>query len=338
MSDPFSRCRRWAALANAAAMTALAATSFAASAQSLPKIKLPSLPGGDRAAAQAPGGDAASQRKEQRRQADLVEAVFDEIRAFVPDHRAFVADNDQAQADAMQAIDQFQQRMGEAINAELIAMANDASNSYAVRTRTSADRYADSLLRTIQAIDLDKFRNSQGRDDLAIAQYFLMAFRAEQLDQLARLYPDSQSVAGSRKVASAAMTELGSLESVMQGRAAAQAARVAAMRLYPAVRSDPATERDFASAFKASVWTQDEFAGSDVVKVNILTAGWTVRRNPITGIILSRDQRANLAVRRKDGKCFSYVVEFEQKSQGGGSFGRTYMASGRDLEMLCENI
>ncbi|MEN0653772.1 MULTISPECIES: hypothetical protein [Hyphobacterium] len=289
------------------------------------------------AAKQDSGLTAAEVRQEQRRQADLVEAVLDEIEDFTPDHRAFIADNDQAQADAMEALEVFRERMAAAITADLVAMAADTTNSYAARTATAANRHAAYTERTISSVDLDRFRNSGGRDDLAIAQYFLMAYRAEQMRQLARLYPQSEPVAQARQVADRLMAELGSLESVIEGREAAQAARIAEMRLYPAVRSDPATEQNFAAAFAASIWTQGEFAGSEIVRVNLISPGWTVRRNPITGVILSRDQRADLGVRRRDGRCFSYVVEFEQSYQGGG-YGGTRMASGRDLEMLCENI
>ncbi|WP_394729325.1 hypothetical protein [Altererythrobacter sp. GH1-8] len=306
--------------------------------QSTPPVKLPELRRSAQTNAPAAAMDAASQRKEQRRQADLVETVFDKIRDFVPDHRAFLADNDQAQIDAMQTLERFREDMSAAITADLVTMANDRSNSYAVRTAAAADRHADYTARTVSSIDLDKFRNSDGRDDLAIAQYFLMAYRAEQMNQLARLYPDSSNISAASGIVMAAMSDLGSLQSVKQGREAAQAARVATMRLYPAVRRDPTTENDFANAWKSSVWTQGEFAGSEVLKVHLLSSGWTVRRNPITGIILSRDQRADLAVRRGDGKCFSYVIELEQKHQGGGTYGRTVMASGLDREMLCENV
>lgn len=308
-----------------------------AAAQPLPGNRLPGLPRATQGSERVPAADAASQRKEQRRQADLVKAVLGEIEGFVPDHRAFVANSDQAQAEAARALEDFRERMARSITADLIAMANDSTNSYATRVAADADRHADYTARSIAAVDLARFRNSTGRDDLAIAQYFLMAYRAEQLNQLARLYPQSRRVGEARATATAAMTELGSLASVKKGRAAAQAARVAAMRLYPAVRSDPATERDFAAAFRSSIWTQGDFAGSEILRVHLLSQGWTVRRNPITGIILSRDQRADLGVKRKDGKCFSYVIELEQQHQGAG-FGRTRMASGREMEMLCENL
>ena len=288
--------------------------------------------------AQAMTGLSASEiRREQRRQADLVTAVLDEIEDFYPDHRAFIADNQQAQIDAMDVLEAFRERMAVTITAELIAMAADTSNSYATRAATAAERHAASTSRAITAVELDRFRNSGGRDDLAIAQYFLMVYRAEQMRQLARLYPENDAIAEAREIANATMEELGSLDSVIEGRAAAQAARIAEMRLYPAVRRDAALEADLSAAFARSIWTQGEFAGSEVVRVNLISAGWTVRRNPVTGVILSRDQRADLGVRRRDGRCFSYVVEFEQAYQGGG-YGRTVMASGRDLEMLCENI
>lgn len=323
-------------VALAALSGALWLYSAAAIAQPLP-LALAGAAETPHATTQDPGNSAASVRQEQRRQADLVEAVFDEIEDFTPDHRAFLADNDQAQLDAMQALEVFRERMAMAITADLVAMAADTSNNYATRTASAADRHAAYTARLVSAVDLDRFRNSGGRDDLAIAQYFLMAYRAEQMRQLARLYPQSQPIAEARQVADETMAELGSLESVIQGREAAQAERIAEMRLYPAVRSDPAAERDLAAAFSARAGAEGDFAGSEILRVNLISAGWTVRRNPVTGIIISRDQRGDLGVRRRDGKCFSYVVEFEQSYQGGGYSG-TFMASGRNMEMLCENI
>ncbi|QUL36760.1 hypothetical protein [Erythrobacter sp. JK5] len=338
MADLF---RRLAGVSGVAAIAAFGVPSpvadHCASAQSLPRLEIPGAPGAASTRVSASSGDAASQRKEQRRQADLVKAIVAEITDFVPDHRAFIADNDAAQTQAMQALEDFRAKLDEALTADLIAMANDSGNGYATRVATTASRHAQYLSRAIASTDLDRFRNSDGRDDLAMAQYFLMAYRVEQLAQLARLYPDNSDVLAARSAAGDAMAQLGSLESVRQGRAEALAARIAAMRLRPAVRRDAAAERDFASAFRSSAWTQGEFAGSEVLRVNLLSHGWTVRRNPVTGIILSRDQQAALAVKRKDGKCFSYVIGLEQKSQG-STFGGTYMASGREREMLCENI
>lgn len=285
----------------------------------------------------ASGGSAASIRQEQRRQADLVKAVLDEIEGFRPDPRAFSANNDQAQADAIQALQRFRERMAATITADLIAMAADSSNSYATRVASAADRHAASTARAISGVDLDRFRSGVSRDETAVAQYFLLIYRVEQMRQLARLYPQSQAIAEASQTADAALAELGTLESVIEDRGAAQAARIAERRLSPAVRRDPAAERDLAAAFTASVWTQGEFAGSEILRVNLTSPDWTVRRNPVTGVILSRDQGATLGVRRRDGKCFSYAVVFEQSYQGSG-YGGTRMASGRELEMLCENI
>ena len=313
-----------------------------AEAQSLPSIKLPRLPrsgGGtssaDTSTSPAPG-DAAARRKEMRRQAELVDRAFGEIRAFKPDHRAFAADQDRAQADATQALEEFRTRMRGLITADLVAMATDAENGYTSRTAKQADGFATTTANTVSSVDLSRFRNSTGADSTAIFQYFAMVYRAEQMKQLAALFPGRAPIEAAQGVTGTALAELGSLESVKQGRAEAQAARIAAMRLAPAVRRDAGLEADFAAAFKRSVWTQHEFAGSQILRVNLISSGWTVRRNPVTGIILSRDQQADLAVKRTDGKCFSYVAVFEQKSQGSG-FGGAYMASGRDLEMLCEN-
>lgn len=325
-------------IACAASGPAIAAGNAVSVQSGLPSLKLPKLP---RAAApkasSAPRSTASADRKEMRRQADRVKALLAQIKAFRPDHRKFIADNDQAQQDAMQLLEEFRSKMAGTITPDLVEVANDPNNTYATREAKQADNFANMTARRISSVELDKFRNSSGRDDLAMVQYFQMVFREEQMQQLARLYPEREPIRSAQKVASGAMAELGSLASVKQGRAEAKAARIAATRLNPARRRDAGLERQFASAFKTSIWTQQEFAGSEILKVNLMSSGWTVRRNPITGIIISRDQQANLGVKRRDGKCFSYIVVFEQKHQGGG-YGGSYMASGRDLEMLCENV
>ena len=313
----------------------------------IPKIpKLPKLPkipkpgGGNKPSTgskPSASSSASTGRKEMRRRADLVKAVLAEISSFHSDHRAFVTDEQTAPQKSNAKLEAFRAKMTQTITPDIIRMANNTSNNYAVRAARKADGMATTATRNIESTRLSKIKTGEGHSGLSLARYFAIAFQQEQLKQLKKLYPGRQSIESAITVADAAMAELGSIDQVQADRAEAKAARIAAARLYPARQRNAGLERQFASAFKSSIWTQKEFAGSQILKVNLTGSGWTVRRNSITGIILKRDRQASLGVKTRDGKCYSYLVLFEQKHRGSG-YGGAYMASGSEQEMLCKNI
>ena len=272
--------------------------------------------------------DSASEiRKEKRRQGELVKAIHAEITAFQTNDQAFAADPQKAQKEAMQQIVDFRQRMAEAITPEIIASANDDTNNYTARTARTADRVAEAKAAYISNLKVRTISGSNDENaDIGLG-YFDILFRVEQLKQLRRLYPNRQAIVSADEAAAVSFAKLPSLDTIWATRAAEREAELAAVRLPAAARTDSQFEGQFAAAF-----------GDGVLKVHLGRAGWVVNQHPVTGIAVNRDQQAHLAVKSDDGKCYIYTVVFEQKHEGGGRYGKAYMRSAYDNEILCKNV
>jgi hypothetical protein len=107
--------------------------------------------------------------------------------------------------------------------------------------------------------------------------------------------------------------------------------------MYPERQNDPALRNQATRAFNSSVYRSNE-TGNKVLKVHLVSSGWSVRRNELTGIILSRDQQVEVAFQAADGKCYLYLMLFEQKHLGGGKYSNGLDRSGSQSEILCENV
>jgi|GEM_PF-6127932 len=83
-----------------------------------------------------------------------------------------------------------------------------------------------------------------------------------------------------------------------------------------------------------------KYGDDDVVavkKVVITGTDWTVRRNELTGIIVSRFVDATVSYERIDGTCRMEDVRFTQSAQGGGKYGPCYWDGvGDNDEISCK--
>lgn len=263
--------------------------------------------------------------------------VVEQVRSFRPDMSAFLTGDETALPKAKEQLADFRAQMDQLLTDDFIRRANNMGDRKTMRVAQRAERHAESIANRIGSINLDRMK-SQSREGVMLGQYADMLFAGEILRQYARIYPQSEKIAAANRSVAERVADLGSFDAV-EGRVAAnQSALAAKRRLRPARQNNPALARDFQRAFRSSVWTQKDYAGAQILKTNLIETGWTVERNAITGIIISRYQRAHLGLKTTDGKCHSFLVIFEQKHAGGGRYGRTYMQSGQDAEMLCENI
>ena len=264
--------------------------------------------------------------------ADLVEAV----RRFNPNVRAFFAERDDATEQAKAKLAEFRATMDRVITPSFVAEANDPANRVSKRAKQRAERWAEQARQRILQADLT-FAEERGRGGVLRGQYAELLFQGEGLRQLSRAFPSSAIIADAVAATEERVGQLGSFTDIEQRAVASELAVAAKRRLRPAAKSDPALARQFQRAFRSSIWTKN-YADAQFVKTNLIERGWTVERNPVTGIILSRYQRAHFGLRKPDGSCHSYLVIFEQKHSGGGRYGPIYMQSGQDQLMLCENI
>ncbi len=101
-------------------------------------------------------------------------------------------------------------------------------------------------------------------------------------------------------------------------------------------RNDPALTTAMLSAMKASpsaAWKDQ------ILRIVIIDPDWFIERHPISGAILFRYIRAQVAVKGGDGKCSFYKLSTFKQDYIGGRFGATrYDGHGDRQAISCENV
>ena len=101
-------------------------------------------------------------------------------------------------------------------------------------------------------------------------------------------------------------------------------------------RVDPDLEAEMLDALKsanAEVWQ------NDILRIVIIDADWYLERHEISGIILFRYIRANVAVKDKDGVCWRYDLVTFKQDYVGEEFGPTkFSGVGDRKEIPEENV
>nr|WP_137678486.1 hypothetical protein [Parerythrobacter lutipelagi] len=269
-----------------------------------------------------------------REEINEIIAAIDRVVKYSPNYGRLLSSGtpnmDQARAD----LEAFRSEMQAEITQDLIAKANDPSERRLVSLKASANRFAEGYQRDLAAADLDRAKE-YGRSGPIFMRYMSFVAAREKLALLRKVYGDTPEIAAATAASDSAFAKLGDFAAVESQAADVTQARIARNRLEPAIRSDAALGQQFARAFENSFLNTEK---AKVLKVNLISSGWSVERNEITGIILLRYQYASLGLKGSDGTCYSAQARFEQKHQGGGSYGSTYYRSGGPAEMLCENI
>ncbi len=268
--------------------------------------------------------------------ANLV-GTIDEILGFLPDTRKFIQNDKNAVGLTKQKLENFRKKMGKIITPGFITLANDGSNRKIKRALDKASREAKLLQSNLSRIDVKRIKK-ETRQNLMLSKYFRILFAQEKLKLLSKVYQSHAELKAVSKIADGLIAQLGTIDDIEKQGAANYAALVAKRRLFPNRQNNRALRNQAIRAFKSSIFTRGEFAKSQILKVHLVSSGWSVQRNKVTGIILSRDQQAQLAVKTSDGKCHAYLILLEQKHKGGGRYGGAYMRSGSNSEILCKNI
>jgi hypothetical protein len=102
-----------------------------------------------------------------------------------------------------------------------------------------------------------------------------------------------------------------------------------------AKKKDPALEATMLKAMKASTSTAWK---DEIIRVVILHADWFLERHPVTGIILFRYIRAEVAVRGGGGCAFYRLCTFKQDHVGGQFKPVYYDGHGDKVQIPCENV
>jgi hypothetical protein len=103
-------------------------------------------------------------------------------------------------------------------------------------------------------------------------------------------------------------------------------------RMPKAAHKDAGLEKAMLAAIGAAGWKEKP------LRAVIVEPDWSVFRNEVTGILLSRTIQGYVAVKREDGTCSEFFINFVQQHQG-GAWGKTLIESVYDNDdMLCENV
>lgn len=265
--------------------------------------------------------------------ATTVEAILD----LAPDLTGFYRGEEDALPKAKAQLADIRAMLDNKIDADFISRANQFSDRKMKRIARRAEMFAERDANTIMRVNIEALQKGTNRGPV-LGQYANMLFAAERLRQLQRIYPNSTKIAAALAKTSPRVAGLGSFGDVEKQVEANEEAAAASRYLATARQFNSQLARTFARSVEGSAFTQKNFGRLKVLKTNLIDRSWTVERNPITGIIVSRYQRASMGIKAGDGKCHAVEALFEQKATGGGGYGRIYLRSHRGARMLCENI
>ncbi len=208
----------------------------------------------------------------------------------------------------------------------------------ALRKLPALEREADTWLTDLEAMGTHRPDGAMGtaEGDFCTVQYQrmnLMALR-DLLRAMARIWPDLAEVQPVLRKVEAGLAKFGDEKAVEQRIAANRRDSIAQVRMKPAAAHNPVWEAELRSAFTRLR------PGETVLKINLYSAGWYVKKNELTSVPEYRQYGGWVGARLPDGSCRLYSLDAFQTYQGGGSYGpsdyRIDSTSGR--EILCENI
>lgn len=266
---------------------------------------------------------------------NLIESI-EEILDFRHDPRKFIQNDETALESSKQQLSGFREKMGKIITPEFITLANDVSNRKIKRTLDKVNREAKTLQTNLSTVDTERI-SEESDQNLMLSKYFNVLFEKEKINLLSKIYKDLNDLATANNTADNLISELGTLDQIEQKGKANYAAKVAKNRMFPERQNNSALRNEAIRAFNSSVYRAKE-SGNKVLKAHLVSSGWSVERNKVTGIILSRDQQVQIAYKSSDGKCYTYLMLFMQKHLGGGKYGVGFDRSGSVSEILCENV
>lgn len=265
---------------------------------------------------------------------NLVETV-EEILEFNLDPRGFIRKEKDALEKAKKKLENFRDKMEKILTTELLTLAKDSSNRKIARISDKANRAAGLLETEFSRTDTKTILKETNQYKM-MAKYLKVLSNQEKLSFLSKIFGNKSAVKTANDSANRLIANLGTIDEIERQGEKNYAAKVAKHRMFPERQKSPVLKNQAKRAFVSSIWNKGK--SNQVLKVRIVGGGWSITRNKVTGIIISRDQQAQIAYKANDGKCYTYLMLMEQKHQGGGRYGRAYDRSGSTQEILCANV
>ena len=148
-----------------------------------------------------------------------------------------------------------------------------------------------------------------------------------------KVYPDMKEAADVLKKATDALAAEGSMEAVAAKAFKKGQDRLKNTFMPKAVVVSAALEAEFKEAFVNGGWNET------IIKINILSREWDIRRHAVSGAILYRIQQAAIVAKQKAGNCILYTYTIKQQYTGNG-YSNVSSYYGHDVwetEFVCEN-
>ncbi len=148
-----------------------------------------------------------------------------------------------------------------------------------------------------------------------------------------KTFPESTILQSAAAKAESAYKKLGSKEAVEKSATTAKASHLAAVKMEPSVVNDPS----FEAQIKKALTDSKIGGGKEVLKINIQNKDWNIKRNEVTGTILSRSRNFSAVVKEKDGGCTLIQYSSYKQDYVNGNYGTGYIYMGQTTAILCEN-
>lgn len=265
-------------------------------------------------------------------------ATLEEILDFRPPVTSFLSKQDGITGKTEQQLKVFQTKTEQTLTPEFLALAKDSTNRQIRNISNKVRRMVTSDAGRLSSVDTKSIRE-ETEENLMLAKYFDVLFTQKRLATLNKIFVNETEIQTALESSNTIINELGSLAQMQTLARKNYAAKVAKARMYPEVQNNQALRNRFINAFKSSVYRNGDISeNSTILKVHLVSSGWSVKRNEITGIILSRDQQGDIAFKATNGKCYTYLMILEQKHLGGGKYSNGIDRSGSQSEILCENV
>lgn len=151
---------------------------------------------------------------------------------------------------------------------------------------------------------------------------------------LSERFPQNQDLKVTAESAKKKFDELGSIDKLKAAAKANKAKRIAETRMTPAVTNDASAVDPVKAALKSCSYAKNR----TILKVNILSSDWSIKRNDLTGIILYRYKYFEAAMKNADSSCILLKVCWYRQDYNGSGYGSGYITEGELHEILCENV
>jgi hypothetical protein len=166
----------------------------------------------------------------------------------------------------------------------------------------------------------------------AKAQYYELAAIQAGLKAMARVYPDMTEIAPRLAQVNAAIARIGDDKAIQKLVVGNRSASLAAVRMKPALASNPAWEKGLRDGFVRLV------PGETILKLHLYSSSWYVHKHELTAIPEYRQIGAWVATKRADGTCWINGIDLWQNYVGSGFDSGEYKLGQAPQQILCSNV